>query len=279
MIVYIASYPRCGNSLIRSIIHTYFRYPTTSIYPRTPAYPENFPYAANWRLGMEITITNRKRFWMVWNEWIALFDSTVEAYKRDIRFLLRGCKPALTPGNRRRLAAEDTVFFVKTHQMPFESYFEGEHVIQPVRHPGPVFRSYFNLWTGKPDSEEVSLEGFIRGEIPVGSWSDYHRAWTTALETMPGKSLRLRFEEVVDNQPSACPAISELTGLRYFEDSEPIDIDDRSSRNPNMFGFGTNQNWESYYTRDQLVLLWDRHQEMMQYFRYDEPDYSAAKPS
>jgi hypothetical protein len=157
MLVYIASYPRAGNSLVQQLIHAFFQYPTASVYQSKdhPRYQKNFRYATNWRMPDEIsskdkfgrgTILDRLAGrGLLWNEWIALYDRTVPSGEKNCRYILRGCLRMLTPQRRKRLAAEEAVFFVKTHERPFEHFFEGEYVIQPVRHPGAVFRSYYNL--------------------------------------------------------------------------------------------------------------------------------------
>ncbi len=278
MIIYTASYPRCGNSLTRDIIHTHLQYPTSSVYKRTPRYPVNFAYATNWRarrraLGLHML----RKPGLLWGAGIlaephiALYDQTVPPYAKDQRYLMRGCEAWLTPENRARLAAEDTVFFVKTHALPFAHYFPGETVLQPVRHPGPVFRSYQNLWRDRNDGQGYPLTFFIQGEAEFGSWSDYHQAWAQAAQSLGARYLRLRFESMLAERAAIAAQIATLSGLPLAESPDTSAFDGRSQANPRMYGFGGNTDWESAYTPDELALLESLHMPMMQRLGYAMP--------
>lgn len=278
MIVYIASFPRCGNSLVRDVIHQYFKYPSTNVYPLADGhnYPKNFEHAVNWRQGAEISLWDKRRFWLVWNKWIALYNRTAPPETQNQRFLLRGCLPALTPGARRRLASEPDVFFVKTHEHPYPDYFPGECVIQPVRHAGAVLRSYYNL-LNKDKAERISLDELIRGRKPFGSYSDYHRAWSAALKHLDKRGLRIHFEEMAGQPERVAELLHTLTGLDYDKAAQPRTFESRQSHNPHMFGYGSNAGWERFFTIEQLHTLWRLHGDIMTGFGYAEPDYSQAK--
>lgn len=276
MIVYLASYPRSGNSLLRDIIHEYFKFPTTNVYPGNPHYPVRFRYAENWRVGDAIALRDKRRFWLVWNKWIALYDRNVPPFTKNARFLLVGCLKSLTPRNRQRLAAEENIFFVKTHERPYASYFKGEYVIQPHRHPGPLFRSYANL--EREDAEQAhDLHYYIQGAVHVGSWSDYHTDWTAAMPQLGERMMRLDYESMLAEPLTVVHWVHKQLNLPYDPEARLRPFAGRHMYNPHMFGFGSNAEWEKAYNPDQLRALWHRHQAVMQYFGYAEPDYSAAK--
>lgn len=278
MIVYIASFPRCGNSLVRDVIHQYFKYPSTNVYPLADGhnYPKNYEYATHWRQGSELGLWDKRKFWLVWNKWIALYDRTAAPETKNLRFLLRGCLPALTPTARQRLASERDIFFVKTHEHPYAHYFPGEYVIQPVRHPGAVFRSYYNL-LNKGSEERISLDELIQGRKPFGSYSDYHLVWSKALEALGERGLRIQFEEMASQPRRVADCLHTLTGLNYDESAQPRTFESRQSHNPHMFGFGSNAGWESFFTVEQLRTLSALHRDVMTLFGYAEPDYTQAK--
>lgn len=277
MIVYIASFPRCGNSLVRDVVHQYFKYPSTNVYPLADGhnYPKSFEHATHWRQGAEISLWDKRKFWLVWNKWIALYDRTAPPTAPNQRFLLRGCLSALTPFARRRLASEPDVFFVKTHEHPYQNYFPGEYVIQPVRHAGAVLRSYYNL-LNKGETERITLDELIRGRKPFGSYSDYHHAWSAALENLGERGLRIHFEEMAGQPERVAELLHTLTRLDYDKSAQPRTFESRQSHNPHMFGFGSNDGWERFFTAEQLHTLWDLHGDTMTGFGYAEPDYTQA---
>lgn len=279
MIVYLASYPRCGNSLLRDIIHAYFKYPTTDIYPNTPNYPVKFAHATNWRIENQVTLWDKRNIRLVWNQWVALYDRTAESERKNMRYLLHGCIKTLTPEHRQRFAAEDNIFFLKTHERPYAQFYDGEYVIQPVRHPGAVFRSYANLLSKNAD-QPLTLDSFIKGEGEFGSWSDYHRAWNDAIDSLNGRYLRLYYENMVNDQLPSAQQIHEFLRLPYDSAGQIRAFEGRHQHNPHMFGFGSNDGWENAFTAEQLRMTWKHHHEMMTFFGYPEPDYTlAAKPS
>jgi hypothetical protein len=201
----------------------------------------------------------------------------IQPYHKDCRALRSGCQSLLTPENRERLASEDTPFILKTHEYPFQDYFNGEFVIQPIRYPGAVFRSYYHfLQKRQQKNDAVQLEQVIRGEVNYGSWSAYHRAWNEAAAKLNSRYARLRYEEVVANKRIACERISNMTGLSYDIEAELLDFEEYREINPSLFVFGSNDGWESSFSREQMHQLWTIHGEMMQQLGYDEPDYERA---
>ena len=182
MIVYLATYPRSGNSLLQRMIRRNFRHLTSRISGIKP------PEAGRRLMGpqdMEIELVPAAELvadWpeaVLWHENLAAYRFPGEPWRR---MLLPGPSELLTEELREALAGEKNVFFLKTHNLPFDRYFEGEFVVQLVRHPGAALWSYFRhqhdsavpkrkgrLFASPPPT----LENLIEGKVRFGSWSKY----------------------------------------------------------------------------------------------------------
>jgi hypothetical protein len=268
MILYIASYPRCGNSLTRDIIQTYFKRPASSVHPWTNPIPVRLPHATNWRLPADIPLAEKLRHpWLIWNDQLALYDQTVSPHAKNQRFLMRGCGVALTSLNRLRLATEKTVYVLKTHYRPYKRYFPGEAVLQIVRHPGPVIKSYYNLHK-KDGIERHTLDDFIAGKVEFGSWNDYHTEWMTAAQRLGQRYARIRFEQVRDDPMQVCQPVKAFTGWDFDPAAQTRDFEQRQAANPVMFSTGSNADWEAFFTPEQRQQIAAVNQPMMQYLEY-----------
>lgn len=270
MIIYIASYPRSGNSWINSLILWNFQYLTSNIYPmkKSVKYEE-------WHLRAAAKAPTTGQQDLVWNKWTALYEPPLTPQSTH-RFLLPGCKKMLTETNRKQLAQEKEHFFLKTHELPFPHYFEGEYVIQPVRHAGAVLWSYYNFIRDfQPWYRRRSLTGVIKGKVLFGSWNDYHLCWAQTAAKLGGRYLRIHYEWLGDHQAEACDQLEQLTGLKCFQRAS-IPFQHFKDSDPMMFREGTTRGWEQHYSKDQLHLVWQMHKEAMQYLGYSEPDYEKG---
>ena len=280
MIVYIASYPRSGNSWIQRIIYSQFRRLSSSVYPIKNYPPANIN---DWNVRIQakapkpwsIRILLNPKLWkkdLIWNESIAFYN---DPERRLIyRFIMPGCLEFLTEENRKRLSEEKEIFFVKTHELPYRKYFEGERVIQPIRNPGASIWSYYNLIeaTKQPKEKQTSLTEVIKGNVRFGSWSDYHERWLNVASELGNRYLKIYFEWLKDDQDEACKKIKVITGLKYlkrkFETFEELQkLNPIAKREGKAFG------WEKNFSNEQLRLLYDCHGEMMKKLNYPEPIY------
>ena len=281
MIVYIASYPRSGNSLTQNIIQTFFERPITTDdkgsrdkgSQKAKVYASGkIPFVTNWRwpndhpqqpskwdkLQARILQNNLSR-------WIALYDLNVPPYTKDCRYLLPDCSRVLTPKNRQQLATEDGYFVIKTHRLPFKQYFSGEYVIQPIRHPGAVLWSFLNL--KKANGDRTSLEQVIS----ESSWSDYHQIWNQAIALLNGKLIRIRFENALLEPLDVCDKISATIGLGYNPENQMPSFKELNQKNSKHFRAGKVQDWSEHYTYDQIQLLQNLHGETMKQLDYQIP--------
>ena len=289
MIIYIASYPRSGNSLTQRAILTYFERPITAINPRSRKadfFASGGAYfVKNWRYQVEPSSRKQGVGQKLWNKlnnrifkiydldkWIALYDLDVPPYNKNCRYLLPGCKNVLTPKNRRLLAADrNSHIFLKTHELPFKEYFEGEYAIQPIRHPGAVLWSLFNLRKANRNQTTISLEKVIRGKVGSGSWSNYHQLWTQAVPLLDGRLIRIRFEDLLSDPLGVCEQISATIGLGYNPANKMPSFEKLHQKHPHHFRAGKATGWEEHYTDDQLQLLEKLHGSTMQQLGYEMP--------
>jgi hypothetical protein len=290
MIIYIASYPRSGNSLTQRTIITYFERPITALNAKSRK-AEFFAnggayFVKNWHYNVQPTSGNKQIWQILWdklnnrifkiydlNKWIALYDLDVPPYNKNCRYLLPGCKKVLTPKNRQLLAGDcNSHIFLKTHELPFKEYFEGEYVIQPIRHPGAVLWSYFNLMkANNHDDSKISLEKVIRGSVGFGSWSNYHQMWSQAIPLLNGRLIRIRFEDLLSHPFKACDQISATIGLGYNPANKMASFEELNQKDPKHFRAGQANGWEEHYTCKQIQLLKNLHGSTMQQLGYEMP--------
>jgi hypothetical protein len=224
MLIYTATYPRCGSALLRRMIRLCFEEATSNGYtadhPR--AVPTDDPDVIHpkWREG------GRRQLYMV-------AEPALERLK--------------DPATRERLAARPDPLFVKTHELPYETWFPGEAAIQMVRHPAAAILSYSRI-------NGATVEDTAEGRCYAGSWSVYHRAWReTGLPIG-----RVRYEDNFGDQEDALQAVERLIGRtaqsRDFETPEDATARD-AARNP---GRGPN-GWREVLTPAQVELIWALH--------------------
>ena len=218
MIVYLASYPRSGNSLIQQVIHAYLQRPITTVYPgsiKPVQYASGaFDFINTWenpqanlydKIIGQVSLSHRFK--------AHLAKYQLEAFPSKIfTYLMPGCKHLLTPQNRAYLAQLPSVFFIKTHELPFSSYFEKEYVLFPFRHPGAVVWSYYH-YLKKDQKPGYSVAEVIKGNIPFGSWPEYIDQWLKASKGLGNRFLPLQFENTLNNPEEAARKIGELTGI------------------------------------------------------------------
>lgn len=270
MIVYIASYPRSGNSWIKSLIFWHFQRLTSNVYRVKKSFKQE-----KWHLRVVTKAPNPEQQHLLWNKWTALYEPPLPP-KATHRYLMPGCKKVLTETNRKQLAQEEEHFFLKTHELPFPYYFEGEYVIQPVRNVGAVLWSYYNFIRDfQPWYRRRNLTEIIKGKAIFGSWNHYHLRWAQTAAKLDERYLRIHYEWLGDRSGEVCTQIERFTGLKCFP-RESIPFQHFKDRNPRMYRQGTLSGWEQYYSKEQLHLLWQVHGEAMQYLGYPEPDYEKG---
>ena len=262
VLIYISSYPRSGNTWVRILIRHYFDRRSSSIYPEPTGDPNlvqdedgSFGPAFSEYQTQYPPITTRRR-------------------------LVNGCGPILTEELRRHLGASDEHFFLKTHELPYEKYCDGECVIHLVRHPGAVFWSYYNyLLDFEVTSPNLTKEDVIKGQVPFGSWSEYTERWLECGEVLGDRFLIYSYEQLSCGEAEFCEKVSSLTGLPIRREigSYPPFEHWRDRFSPKLFRSGKVDEWKSHLSGSQLELVKRLHNSTVEKLGYELDDTLVTK--
>lgn len=268
MIVYVASYPRSGNSWLRNILGLNWRYLTTSgYYEDWAALRKN---CSRYDLkdisdAGEIGIDGN----VVSENLLAAYINPVTGEKRP--YLRPGCLQWLTEEKRAYLAANTNIFFIKTHEKPFERYFPGERVLQVVRHPIATIWSHFVFHQNfnDPNDPPVSLEDAIVGTVKFGSWSDYYSAWSREGLNLTTDYLCVCYEDLHERELAVASLIGHGLGLG---DAHAHDFFDSSQRrNPTRYPSGRPDTWKEKISPDNAYMAWILHSDVAESYGYSSP--------
>lgn len=230
MIIYLASYPRSGNSWLQRIFAHYFGIDYSNYY-REEGGKNNLELIDNSVVG-EVFI---KR-----GENIRLADNS---------------GLILSPILRKKIALEKNVYIIKTHQIPFDEYYEGEHVINIIRHPGAVVWSYFNFKRDFNQNSD-SIEEIIIGDTFVGSWGDHVSRWQKFGENNPTKYTEKKYEEI-ELSKEFLEKLQKICRTDIKNNEEPLPgFDYWHLKSPKMFRSGQINDWADKLSVDQCLLIW-----------------------
>jgi len=284
MILYVASYPRSGNTWCRNILTQNFGLVTTSIYSGAREviyYPldehitttwanweaDNQPYIASLAvLSDTALVAELDQNSTFYNIWVKPVDAAKDAAYHQKTCIHKGCQHLLKhPVFRRYLSLKDELYIIKTHGLPEDRYFEGEKVIQLVRNPGPVFRSYQKYLAAH--NKTISIMDLIFGRIKFGDWSRYHQAWFKAGETLADRYRLIQYEDMMADITAVLRRMEafvespiQQTEIQPFETYQKKDAE--------FYTFGNSQNWQAAFTRPELALLRLRHGKLMRKLGY-----------
>lgn len=274
MIIYLASYPRSGNSWLQSFLGNQFRRLPTVIHGT----PQN---------------VERYKQWVYWADKVYQFKIQPAAegdlppgfplsndryviyrpakFPEDRHFtLVPGFEAVLTDEVRESLAEDSEHFVVKTHYYPHAEYYPGEIVIHIVRNPGACLYSLFRFFVDVRKFN-ISFEKVIYGSHGWGSWSDYQNQWLDIAKTLGDRMLWLKYEQVFDNELGICEQISRTIDLPIRNnDIKPFEYYHRLR--PNITREGKRVGWEVNYSQDQLKLLLKQHGDLMEKLGYASSD-------
>ncbi len=281
MLVYLATYPRSGNSLLqRILVHNFWRLPSQM--KASARHVPRIGKIAGWERRLAPAAIADWPEAAVWTPYTALYrrKAADEPWRRQLLDI-----PAehLTLELRQALAGESTPFFLKTHNLPFAAFLDGEAVIQVVRSPGPALWSYFRLLVrqaierGAPawQAPPPTLDRIIAGDVQFGGWSDYHAAWAKAGAALGERLLTLRFEGMSEDQSSVRTALHRFLRLPVMAEA-PVDFEAYRSRHPDHGLRGTDEGYERCFSTDQLERLWALHGARAEALGYGPPGMANA---
>ncbi len=282
MLFYLATYPRSGNSLLQRILALNFGQLSSQV--KVGARPGRQPLQVpGWRMEAAAEPVADWPEQTVWNGWTAVYrrDADGQPWRR---YLTPAPIDAFTEDFRRSLAGEQAAFFVKTHDRPFNRYFDGEHVLQVVRDPGPVIWSCFRYLTQhvlqgralRPFEQPApTLERIIAGDVQFGGWSDDHRDWAAASAGLGPRYRQMRYRQMIDDQAGFRDALADFAGLEPVS-TDPVNFETYRRKRAALDLRGTDDGYEQFFSHDQLERLWTTHGEIAQRLGFPPPDLEAA---
>ena len=296
MIIYLASYPRSGNSWIQSILFQNFKIISSSVYKEIDEFKLFMALDPDFKFPMldeekNLTSTARAKEFIEshlerflsqkfsFEDQLFLDNSPLQElilpYGNDHLFFLSASKDFLSyPLVKQYLANSKNLFVVKTHERPYSSFFEGEKFLQIIRNPGAVFWSYLHFLKDY-DGIETNLEEIILGEIGIGNWSQYQQVWTIERKKREESFCVVTYEDLASDLNAQIQKISDFIGL-LPTGLEKISFEKMHEANPVMVREGKKSLWEKNFTTYQLELIWFRHKGMMTKLGYSKPDFSLA---
>lgn len=255
MIVYIASFPRSGNSLIQNVMEHAIQIPFSSMHRSAKPIRGKYIHSENWTPVLPPSQACMKK--SIQDKMLYHYDRKGVNPRQKTLFLAKGCEKYLSEDLRKNLAQKDDVIILKTHNLPYSTYFPGEYIIQPYRHPGPVLRSYVRQVSENRKTFPSSLLRWavLLGLTRVGSYLRYHRSWARihSLHTIP--FLILDYENMAANMQKTAQKIAGFLGLESDPEATFICIEDKKRQNPRQYSFGSNAGWESAFSRYQLHFI------------------------
>jgi Sulfotransferase domain len=259
VLVYLASYPRSGNTWVRHLVGHHFGYNSASLYPEPQGAP-NLEYREDGTFEL---------------------FSYFEVLRRPgvIRpMLVNACGPVLSPELRQQLAQSEDCFFLKTHELPYGSYCSGEYVLYLVRTPGAVFWSYYRyLRKNEPTYAQVTLDDVICGQVPFGSWSDHIDAWFAARSLLGEHFLLCSYEELSQNEWRVRDLLGSCTGLPDVTPPHPLArLEHWHQIAPHLYRKEDQSLWKPYFSASQLRHLRRLHGKTMQRLGYDIREYHRS---
>ena len=244
MIIYIATWPRCGNALTRNLLWLNFRLITANGYPSTAPWPDKLrcDYFSDF---VQYTDNDRPPR-------LALQHGALDRLNAN-------------PKLRRACAAMKQHFLVKTHERPPVDPLDGEAYISLTRHPVRAVASHTRMHADKPAGKMV--RGFYQG----GRYDEWHEAWQAA---MPG--VMFRYEDIIGKPQAFMRRAGELMGLTppdIIKDM-PMELSHKANphRNP---GLGL-EGWKDYLSMEEAAYVWAEYGDAAKRFGYEPLHQDAS---
>lgn len=243
MIVWIASYPRSGNTLARLILARAFGCLSASEYLEESA-PVGAGGGASGGPAEPTT--------------------AIAAERIGLAYLLRHEGP-LGDLHSRAAPTADPVF-VKTHGPPTDD----SRALYIVRDGRAAVMSYFHFLRHYNGASALSVADVVRGAGGFGSWSEHLQAW---LPHRRADTLLLRYEDLVGRPQVTIDAIARFIGRPPVAAwSNPFE--QLNQLVPNFFRHGSDERNVAELTRADLSVFWEHHGEWMKRLGYGGPECS-----
>ena len=294
VIVYLSSYPRSGNFWLITIVANILGVLPVDIhlYYDKPVEMEEYSSSTYKSYGIQVELFPALRPLRV-DE----LRSLLVLYRHELSShfhvgLKQGGLESIVQRKaiREALAADEEVYFLKTHLLPYEKYFPGEKVVQIVRHPGASIWSYylflnrnfqpryslkdvltgsvpFRLFLNTNFQPRYSLEDVLTGRVPFGAWSDYHQKWLNAVSSLGNQYFRLSYEGLFGHEEDYGRKIGEWLGLPVLGKSVPS-FSYFQSLSSHLVRKGDPDDWKLHFSDEQMTMLFETHGNTMKLLGY-----------
>jgi hypothetical protein len=195
-------------------------------------------------------------------------DYEIPGYpKRKMRRLAHHSKLILTQALREELAAEDNCYVIKTHELPYKRYFDGEFSIHIVRHPMPVTWSYLRFMK-EVEGQKVALDELLysRG---FANWNTHTMTWLETGRKLRSQYLLLRYEDLGQNYQKFIEEFKAISRMDPIRETEYPDFAIFHKKNPAMYRVGNNQDWVEVLTLEEIAKIWLNYSAGMNAMGYD----------
>ncbi len=237
-IVWLASYPRSGNTMLRTIfkhnfgIHTYSLYNDKADIGKDPALREFVGH--------------------VDGDWQCVFDGVTQWPRHPERLFE---------------AAADDLTLVKTHSQ-YCDFYKGQKAILVVRDPRAAVASsaHYGKNFAAPDREmrDILSENICIGDPNSGKWSDHIKGWMEHSKDL----LVLKYEDLVEDLPTALDQIGAFLGREPLT-KDRLDFSEYKKVSGKFFRKGSRTGWSDTLTKLDQHLIWMSYSNTANAFGYD----------
>ncbi len=270
-VIWLASYPKSGNTWMRAFLHNLLR---------DPASPMSIREIDSFTLGDSQA------------NWYQQFTD-----KKPIDLTLEDLAALRPKVHRAMMSAHPDSVFVKTHSYMGES--KGVPIITMECTAGAIYiaRNPLDVVISLADHFGVSIDDAIgimehEGGLTaasetnvtefVNSWSTHVKSWTQV--SHPGL-LTVRYEDMLDHSVKTFTKVARFLGLKPTRDrimkairfssfkelrkqEDEFGFKERSSHSKNFFRAGKKGQWRSKLSEEQVRRMVDYHREHMKRFKY-----------
>jgi hypothetical protein len=243
-LVWLASFPRSGNTFLRILLKNNFGLSSFSIY-NDPSDIGKFPEVSEIVGHKNININLLEVRNNHWPKHEASFD-----------FLRYGSE----------------INLVKTHA-PYHADFLKDRVIYIYRDGRAALRSlvaYMQEFSkSSPYSQDFLKQLILKGSPLAGYWGSHLQSW----KKYPSeKSLFLKFEDVITSPTKTINEISDFLNVQ-IESERVVTFDKLHSICPNFFRKGKKNSWEEVFDQNTLMLFWILNYQSMKEFGYQHSHF------
>lgn len=232
MIIWLASYPRSGNTFFRVLMNSVFSVKTYSIYN------DRFDIGAD-----------KKTSDVVGHEFLPEDFNIEEARASDEIYIIKTHgKPSVDMAN------DKTIYLYRDGREATNSYLQ--------------FKKKFGNENKKRSNDNLCLEDIIAGNVVFGGWGEHVDAWSPAERK---NTLLVRFEDLVSEPESLLKSIGEFINLSPKGNQVPS-FNELKAVNPRFFSSGKKDSWKEYFTLEQEQYFNLKNNKQLQYFGYERLD-------